>query len=155
MADFPILHFCRLKPLDVQFMKAIHNKVNVVPVIAKADTLTLRERERLKRRVSHSDFFPKMDWSYVWFVGYMHFFTGSRFWMKSMSMASRSITSLMRVWWGWRFQRADPDSQGMCFFSSYNLKRQFSQSKNITIYSPSCCFKAMCFKHFPKNTKAP
>lgn len=45
--------FCppSLKPLDVQFMKAIHNKVNVVPVIAKADTLTLRERERLKRRV--------------------------------------------------------------------------------------------------------
>lgn len=40
-----------LKPLDVQFMKAIHNKVNVVPVIAKADTLTLKERERLKRRV--------------------------------------------------------------------------------------------------------
>lgn len=40
-----------MKPLDVQFMKAIHNKVNVVPVIAKADTLTLRERERLKRRV--------------------------------------------------------------------------------------------------------
>ncbi|XP_061695219.1 septin-2 isoform X2 [Syngnathoides biaculeatus] len=40
-----------LKPLDVQFMKAIHNKVNVVPVIAKADTLTLRERERLKRRI--------------------------------------------------------------------------------------------------------
>ncbi|MEQ2258666.1 Septin-2 [Xenotaenia resolanae] len=32
-------------------MKAIHNKVNVVPVIAKADTLTLRERERLKRRI--------------------------------------------------------------------------------------------------------
>lgn len=47
-----MLQFCRLKPLDVQFMKAIHNKVNVVPVIAKADTLTLRERERLKRRVS-------------------------------------------------------------------------------------------------------
>lgn len=33
-------------------MKAIHNKVNIVPVIAKADTLTLKERERLKRRVS-------------------------------------------------------------------------------------------------------
>lgn len=45
-----------LKPLDVQFMKAIHNKVNVVPVIAKADTLTLRERERLKRRVSQGIF---------------------------------------------------------------------------------------------------
>lgn len=33
-------------------MKAIHSKVNIVPVIAKADTLTLRERDRLKRRVS-------------------------------------------------------------------------------------------------------
>lgn len=42
----------RLKPLDVAFMKAIHNKVNIVPVIAKADTLTLKERERLKKRVS-------------------------------------------------------------------------------------------------------
>lgn len=51
----PLISSCfrgpSLKPLDVQFMKAIHNKVNVVPVIAKADTLTLRERERLKRRV--------------------------------------------------------------------------------------------------------
>lgn len=40
-----------LKPLDVAFMKAIHNKVNIVPVIAKADTLTLKERERLKKRI--------------------------------------------------------------------------------------------------------
>ncbi|XP_078521838.1 septin-2 isoform X1 [Lissotriton helveticus] len=40
-----------LKPLDVEFMKAIHSKVNIVPVIAKADTLTLKERERLKRRI--------------------------------------------------------------------------------------------------------
>uniref|UniRef100_A0A8C5KXC4 Septin-7 n=1 Tax=Jaculus jaculus TaxID=51337 RepID=A0A8C5KXC4_JACJA len=40
-----------LKPLDVAFMKAIHNKVNIVPVIAKADTLTLKEREWLKKRI--------------------------------------------------------------------------------------------------------
>uniref|UniRef100_A0A8C6NVS1 Septin n=1 Tax=Nothobranchius furzeri TaxID=105023 RepID=A0A8C6NVS1_NOTFU len=40
-----------LKPLDVAFMKAIHSKVNIVPVIAKADTLTLKERDRLKRRI--------------------------------------------------------------------------------------------------------
>lgn len=49
--DFVVPLLRSLKPLDVQFMKAIHNKVNVVPVIAKADTLTLKERERLKRRV--------------------------------------------------------------------------------------------------------
>lgn len=47
-----MLYLCSLKPLDVEFMKAIHSKVNIVPVIAKADTLTLRERDRLKRRVS-------------------------------------------------------------------------------------------------------
>lgn len=46
---FPLVG--RLKPLDVEFMKALHGKVNIVPVIAKADTLTLKERERLKRRV--------------------------------------------------------------------------------------------------------
>lgn len=48
---FPLNTTFRLKPLDVAFMKAIHNKVNIVPVIAKADTLTLKERERLKKRV--------------------------------------------------------------------------------------------------------
>lgn len=47
-----VLFLSSLKPLDVEFMKAIHSKVNIVPVIAKADTLTLRERDRLKRRVS-------------------------------------------------------------------------------------------------------
>ena len=59
MCDFPVLPLnswhClipfRLKPLDVAFMKAIHNKVNIVPVIAKADTLTLKEQERLKKRI--------------------------------------------------------------------------------------------------------
>ena len=41
----------RLKPLDVSFMKAIHHKVNIVPVIAKADTLTKVEVVKLKRKV--------------------------------------------------------------------------------------------------------
>ncbi|XP_074643656.1 septin-2B-like isoform X2 [Tubulanus polymorphus] len=40
-----------LKPLDVSFMKTIHNRVNIVPVIAKADTLTKAEVDRLKGRV--------------------------------------------------------------------------------------------------------
>ncbi|XP_078741593.1 septin-2-like [Lampetra fluviatilis] len=40
-----------LKLLDVEFLKALSCKVNVVPVIAKADSLTLKERERLKKRV--------------------------------------------------------------------------------------------------------
>ncbi|KAK7075926.1 septin 2 [Halocaridina rubra] len=40
-----------LKPLDVQFMKQLHNKVNIVPVIAKADTLTKQEVSKLKRKI--------------------------------------------------------------------------------------------------------
>ncbi|ERE70887.1 septin-2 [Cricetulus griseus] len=38
------------KPLDVAFMKLTHSEVNDVPVIVKADMLTLREREQLENR---------------------------------------------------------------------------------------------------------
>ncbi|XP_062503942.1 septin-1-like isoform X2 [Corticium candelabrum] len=40
-----------LKPLDIEFMKQLHDKVNVIPVIAKADTLTPSEVKTLKKRV--------------------------------------------------------------------------------------------------------
>lgn len=40
-----------LKPLDIEFMKKLHNKVNIVPVIAKADVLTKKEIKDLKKRI--------------------------------------------------------------------------------------------------------
>lgn len=40
-----------LKPIDIAFMKMLHTKVNIVPVIAKADCLTKFEMQRLKRKV--------------------------------------------------------------------------------------------------------
>jgi len=40
-----------LKPLDVAFMKAVHHKVNIVPVLAKADTLTQIEVVNLKKKI--------------------------------------------------------------------------------------------------------
>lgn len=40
-----------LKQLDVAFMKQLHEKVNIVPVIAKADTFTPEECERFKATV--------------------------------------------------------------------------------------------------------
>ncbi|XP_029651451.1 septin-2 isoform X2 [Octopus sinensis] len=40
-----------LKPLDISFMKAVHHKVNIVPVLAKADTLTKKEVLNLKRKI--------------------------------------------------------------------------------------------------------
>lgn len=41
----------RLRPLDIEFMKRLSKVVNIVPVIAKADTLTLEERVYFKQRV--------------------------------------------------------------------------------------------------------
>lgn len=41
----------RLRPLDVEFMRALHQRVNIVPVLAKADTLTPAEVERMKNKV--------------------------------------------------------------------------------------------------------
>lgn len=40
-----------LKPLDVMVMKKLHRKVNLVPVIAKADTLTDEEVQGFKERI--------------------------------------------------------------------------------------------------------
>ncbi|XP_066963302.1 septin-7 isoform X1 [Macrobrachium rosenbergii] len=40
-----------LKPLDVEFMRRLHDKVNIIPVISKADTLTPDECQHLKKQV--------------------------------------------------------------------------------------------------------
>ncbi|XP_019640407.1 PREDICTED: polycystic kidney disease protein 1-like 2 [Branchiostoma belcheri] len=45
----PTGHSCR--PLDLEFMKRLDKVVNIVPIIAKADTLTLEERYAFKKRV--------------------------------------------------------------------------------------------------------
>ena len=44
-------YFHSLKPLDISVMKCLHDKVNIVPVIAKADTLTKKEVKDLKQRI--------------------------------------------------------------------------------------------------------
>ncbi|XP_029768970.1 septin-4 [Terrapene carolina triunguis] len=40
-----------LRPLDVEFMRALHQRVNIVPILAKADTLTPSEVERKKSKI--------------------------------------------------------------------------------------------------------
>jgi len=37
-----------LKPLDIEFMRQLHDKVNIIPVIAKADTMTPDEVDHFK-----------------------------------------------------------------------------------------------------------
>ncbi|TSK28299.1 Septin-7 [Bagarius yarrelli] len=40
-----------LKPLDIEFMKRLHEKVNIIPLIAKADTLTPEECLQFKKQI--------------------------------------------------------------------------------------------------------
>uniref|UniRef100_A0A8C9GJR1 Septin 12 n=1 Tax=Piliocolobus tephrosceles TaxID=591936 RepID=A0A8C9GJR1_9PRIM len=40
-----------LRPLDIEFLQRLCRTVNVVPVIARADSLTIEEREAFRRRV--------------------------------------------------------------------------------------------------------
>lgn len=48
---FVLIFFFSLRPIDVQFMLRLHSKVNIVPVVAKADTLTQLELQKIKTRV--------------------------------------------------------------------------------------------------------
>ncbi|XP_070703671.1 neuronal-specific septin-3 isoform X2 [Pempheris klunzingeri] len=41
----------RLRPIDIEFMKRLGKIVSIVPVIAKADTLTIEERQDFKERI--------------------------------------------------------------------------------------------------------
>ena len=54
----PLVHVClyfiaphRLKHIDVAFMRRIHKLVNIVPIIAKSDTMTTKEKEEFKIQV--------------------------------------------------------------------------------------------------------
>lgn len=42
----------RLKPLDIETMKRLGSRVNLIPVVAKADTLTPQDLLKFKQRVS-------------------------------------------------------------------------------------------------------
>ncbi|XP_057343709.1 septin-12 isoform X1 [Manis pentadactyla] len=42
-----------LRPLDIEFLRRLCRTVNVVPVIARADSLTLEEREIFRHKIQH------------------------------------------------------------------------------------------------------
>ncbi|XP_023610996.1 septin-12 isoform X1 [Myotis lucifugus] len=43
-----------LRPLDIEFLRRLCRTVNVVPVIARADSLTIEERENFRRTIQHN-----------------------------------------------------------------------------------------------------
>lgn len=80
-----------LRPVDIIVMKMLSDVVNVVPVIAKSDSLTLEERERFKAKVRSPSFrtFETL---------LMIYFGRSRFAKRSYSITSVSIPlTLMRL----------------------------------------------------------
>lgn len=46
--------YLSLRPIDVEFMLNIHEKVNVIPIISKADMLTEKEKIQIKQRINDS-----------------------------------------------------------------------------------------------------
>ena len=55
-----MLIFCfRLKPLDIEVMKHLGSRVNLIPVIAKADTLTPNDLAKFKVNVSEQKYIKK------------------------------------------------------------------------------------------------
>ena len=51
MSSNKFFSFLRLKALDLVTMKRLDNKVNIIPVIAKADTITKAELQKFKVKV--------------------------------------------------------------------------------------------------------
>lgn len=43
--------FCRLREMDIELMRRLSPRVNVIPVIGKADSLTPTELRGFKKRV--------------------------------------------------------------------------------------------------------
>uniref|UniRef100_A0A8C1XUQ3 Septin 9b n=1 Tax=Cyprinus carpio TaxID=7962 RepID=A0A8C1XUQ3_CYPCA len=56
-----------LRPIDIEFMRHLSKVVNIVPVIAKADTLTLEERDFFKQKIGEDlraneiDIYPQKE----------------------------------------------------------------------------------------------
>lgn len=68
-----------LKPLDIEVMRRLHTKVNLIPVIAKADTLTDEEVAMFKQRVRTAGGASSA----------IHVLTCNRFWQTSSTTLSR------------------------------------------------------------------
>lgn len=51
-----------LKPLDIEFMKRVQNRVNLIPIIAKADSLTPEELAAFKKRILEELDFHKINY---------------------------------------------------------------------------------------------
>ena len=54
-----MITFLSLKPLDIEIMKRLGTRVNLIPVVAKADTMTPTDLTTFKQRV-------RLKWKDCW-----------------------------------------------------------------------------------------
>lgn len=87
---FSLSSVSSLRPLDVEFMRRLSKVVNIVPVIAKADTLTLEERDFFKKKVGCSSFSPHRP--FYLFQGFLFFVF---FTLKAASMFQECLLLLL------------------------------------------------------------
>ncbi len=64
-------YYTGLKALDIEFMKKLHDKVNIIPVLSKADTMTPEECSHFKKQVGYIMLQRKLcNAALIFFKGY-------------------------------------------------------------------------------------
>lgn len=58
-----------MTPLDVEFMQRLHDKVNIIPIISKADTMTPDEVTEYKKQVYI--FIHTLSYIYIYMINYV------------------------------------------------------------------------------------
>lgn len=58
-----------MTPLDVEFMQRLHDKVNIIPIISKADTMTPDEVTEYKKQVYI--FIHTLFYIYIYMINYV------------------------------------------------------------------------------------
>jgi len=147
-------------------MKALHEKVNIIPLIAKADCLTTNEIKKLKDRVSPS---AATQWTQHVFhrlqLGRCNRSSDSSLDTRgNRQVRDQSVpVPRMWLWWGWRVQtarqRAEGESELSDTFNSHYIKH-FNVGLSVRSFHLSYVYGKTCYLgritagilKFPQNT---
>lgn len=67
-----------MTPLDVEFMQRLHDKVNIIPIISKADTMTPDEVTEYKKQVyiffTHVNLYLHDILCLIFYINYFYYY---------------------------------------------------------------------------------
>lgn len=152
-----------LRPLDVEFMKALHEKVNIVPVLAKADTLTPGEvkKKKIKARRLHVSshesicVYAAECFTCILTEDVIHTLTSDMFFFADQrgdwAVRYKDIpVPRLRLWWRWRFQATRPWAEGdqwspfFLFFIQVFVFSTLNSAESRMLRVKSLSFKTNC-----------